>query len=79
MYNWKVKNAEPGDRVPHKDFWMGLPDLIKVRTHVGLVNVYDIRGSGECVACDIGCADGWVFRLSSTRLLISSYVCSHFC
>jgi len=49
VYNWKVKNAEPGDRVPHKDFWMGLPDLIKVRTHVGQMNVYEIGGSGECV------------------------------
>jgi len=29
MYNWKVKGAEGGDRVPNKDFWTGLPGLVK--------------------------------------------------
>jgi hypothetical protein len=38
-----------------------------------------MRFVGRVNACEIGCTDGWVFRLSSTRLLISSYVCSHFC
>ena len=30
VYNWKVKGAEPSERMPHKEFWAGLPDLIKV-------------------------------------------------
>lgn len=33
VYNWKVKGAEPSERMPHKDFWMSLPDLVKVRCH----------------------------------------------
>eukprot|EP00035_Acanthoeca_spectabilis_P020364 m.432495 g.432495 ORF g.432495 m.432495 type:complete len:282 (+) comp17443_c0_seq1:45-890(+) len=28
-YNWKVKGAEPSERVPNKEFWVGLPGLIK--------------------------------------------------
>jgi len=28
-YNWKVKGAEPSERVPNKEFWLGLPGLIK--------------------------------------------------
>jgi hypothetical protein len=31
VYNWKVKGAEAGERMPHKEFWFGLPDLVKVR------------------------------------------------
>jgi hypothetical protein len=30
VYNWKVKGAEAGERMPHKEFWFGLPDLVKV-------------------------------------------------
>lgn len=30
VYNWKVKGAEAGERVPQKDFWLGIPGLIKV-------------------------------------------------
>eukprot|EP00037_Helgoeca_nana_P025415 m.278099 g.278099 ORF g.278099 m.278099 type:complete len:315 (+) comp26939_c0_seq5:82-1026(+) len=28
-YNWKVKGAESGERVPQKEFWVGMPGLIK--------------------------------------------------
>ena len=31
VYNWKVKGAEASERLPHKDFWVGLPGLVKVR------------------------------------------------
>lgn len=29
VYNWKVKGAESGDRIPNKEFWVSLPDLVK--------------------------------------------------
>ena len=29
IFNWKVKNLEGRERIPHVDFWAGLPGLIK--------------------------------------------------
>ena len=29
IFNWKVKHLEGRERIPHVDFWAGLPGLVK--------------------------------------------------